>query len=85
MIIRTLARKPGIKDKNIQVVKAKLELIRIVVCSLNSRVTASLGNALLSDVIESVGEAKVAEVRPNMCLMIFLNNQQESYTFSSSF
>ena len=62
MILRTLARKPGIKDKNIQVVKAKLELIKLVVCSLNSRVTTSLGNLLLPDVIESVGEAKVTEV-----------------------
>lgn len=56
ILLRTLAKKPGIKDTNFQVLKLKLDAIKIVVEKMGLTVTT--GDYILTDIAEKLGDAK---------------------------
>lgn len=56
VIIRTLAKKPGIKDTNFQVLKLKLDAVKVVVEKMG--ITVTTADYILTDVAEKLGDAK---------------------------
>lgn len=59
VLIRVLCKKPGLKDTNFQVIKAKLEAILKVIKMFS--LTSVTGDAICSDVVEKLGDAKNSE------------------------
>ncbi|CAB3384794.1 Hypothetical predicted protein [Cloeon dipterum] len=57
VLVRTLARKPGLKDGNFQVMKVKLDVVKTIAES--SRFSRTCANFCLQDVAEKLGDAKV--------------------------
>ncbi|XP_065333081.1 protein mini spindles isoform X1 [Cloeon dipterum] len=57
VLVRTLARKPGLKDGNFQVMKVKLDVVKTIAES--SKFSRTCANFCLQDVAEKLGDAKV--------------------------
>ncbi|XP_039442788.1 protein mini spindles-like isoform X2 [Culex pipiens pallens] len=56
VVLRTLAKKPGLKDTNFQVLKGKLENVRAAVERLG--ITATTADYIMNDITEKLGDAK---------------------------
>ncbi|KAK3923770.1 Protein mini spindles [Frankliniella fusca] len=56
VLIRTLHKKPGLKDTNFQVLKAKLEVVKYI--AENFTLTTTTTTYILTDVAEKLGDAK---------------------------
>lgn len=56
VLIRTLHKKPGLKDTNFQVLKAKLEVVKYI--AENFTVSSTSTNFILNDITEKLGDAK---------------------------
>ncbi|XP_062564824.1 protein mini spindles isoform X3 [Armigeres subalbatus] len=56
VILRFLAKKPGLKDTNFQVLKVKLENVKAVVDKLG--VTTTTADYIINDITEKLGDAK---------------------------
>lgn len=56
VVLRTLAKKPGLKDTNFQVLKVKLENVRAAVERLG--ITATTADYIMNDITEKLGDAK---------------------------
>uniref|UniRef100_A0A240PP00 TOG domain-containing protein n=1 Tax=Anopheles atroparvus TaxID=41427 RepID=A0A240PP00_ANOAO len=56
VLLRSLAKKPGLKDTNFQVLKVKLETVRVIVERYG--ITTTTAEYLLNDVTEKLGDAK---------------------------
>ncbi|CAH8448402.1 unnamed protein product [Schistosoma bovis] len=61
ILCRAVLLKPGIKDTNFQVLRARIEYIEAVL-SLSVSISSNLAELLLSDLIEKVGDTKVGDV-----------------------
>ncbi|XP_059481984.1 protein mini spindles isoform X2 [Neocloeon triangulifer] len=55
-LVKTLSRKPGLKDNNFQVMKAKLDVVKAIAES--PKFTRTSANLCLQDVAEKLGDAK---------------------------
>ncbi|XP_058466115.1 protein mini spindles isoform X2 [Malaya genurostris] len=56
VILRFLAKKPGLKDTNFQVLKIKLECVRATIERLG--ITATTANYIINDITEKLGDVK---------------------------
>ncbi|KAE8740038.1 hypothetical protein FOCC_FOCC014444 [Frankliniella occidentalis] len=56
VLVRTLHKKPGLKDTNFQVLKAKLEAVKFI--AENFTITTITTSYILTDVAEKLGDAK---------------------------
>jgi cytoskeleton-associated protein 5 len=56
VLIRALAKKPGFKDTNFQVLKNKLELLKGLVVQFG--ITTITADCIINDVVEKLGDAK---------------------------
>ena len=55
-VVRTVAKKPGLKDTNFQVLKLKMELVAHL--ALNSSFSKQSASFCLQDIVEKVGDVK---------------------------
>ncbi|XP_055592596.1 protein mini spindles isoform X2 [Uranotaenia lowii] len=56
VILRTLAKKPGLKDTNFQVLKLKLESVKVTVEKMG--ITTTTADYIVNDITEKLGDAK---------------------------
>ncbi|XP_052066786.1 cytoskeleton-associated protein 5-like [Mytilus californianus] len=55
-VVKTVAKKPGLKDNNFQVLKLRIELITIL--AKNAKFTKVSAECVLSDLIDKIGDVK---------------------------
>lgn len=60
ILVRTLAKKPGLKDTNVQVLKVKLDILRNICEAMT--ITVTTADYIMVDVIEKLGDAKTSAV-----------------------
>ncbi|XP_070492118.1 protein mini spindles isoform X2 [Chironomus tepperi] len=58
ILVRVLAKKPGLKDTNFQVLKLRLDAIKLIAESFGMTVTTS--DLIINEIIEKLGDAKVS-------------------------
>lgn len=56
VLVRTLAKKPGLKDTNFQVLKIKFDILRAICETMT--ITVTTADYIMVDVIEKLGDAK---------------------------
>lgn len=56
VLIRALAKKPGLKDLHFQVLKLKLDLVKLIIEKLNTTITAT--DYIITDIVEKLGDTK---------------------------
>lgn len=56
ILVRTMAKKPGFKDTNFQVLKIKFEILKSIAETMTITVTTS--DYIINDVVEKLGDAK---------------------------
>ncbi|XP_021935865.1 protein mini spindles isoform X2 [Zootermopsis nevadensis] len=56
VIIRTLNKKPGLKDTNVQVLKARLEAVKLL--AENARFTSTVLDYCITDIADKLGDVK---------------------------
>lgn len=56
ILVRTLAKKPGLKDTNFQVLKIKLDILRTICETMT--ITVTTADYIMNEVIEKLGDAK---------------------------
>lgn len=56
VLVRTLAKKPGLKDTNFQVLKIKLEILKAICETMT--ITVTTADYIMTDAIEKLGDAK---------------------------
>ena len=68
--VRTVCKKPGLKENNFQVMKLKVQLIAFL--ATNSKFTKRSGESCINDLVDKVGDVKngaeVQEVRTHVIL-----------------